>query len=130
MGDTYLKRTVPGEQVEQLTSESFGSALEKFMISEGLSMDEILYMANLMRRLDATYKDVGPYDGPVVYINAQKGQKQEEIEDKLELLNELVPKAEVIDLPDQDHGSIFLVPGLEDLYLDIYARFYEDFNCF
>ena len=130
MGDTYLKRTVPVEQVEQLTSESFGSALEKFMISEGLSMDEILYMANLMRRLDATYKDVGPYDGPVVYINARKGQKQEEIEDKLELLNELVPKAEVIDLPDQDHGSIFLDPGLEDLYLDIYARFYEDFNCF
>ena len=123
MGDTFLMRTIPEDKVELLTEESFGSALERFMLAEGLSMDEILYMANLKRRLDATRKDVRHYDGPVVLLNAKKGNTEATLREKLEVLNEVAPEAEIIDLEDQDHGSLFLNPKLEGLYLSIFERF-------
>ena len=123
MGDTFLKRTIRKDQVEQLIKESFGSTLERFMVSEGLSMDEILYMANLVRRLDATQKNVQHYDGPVVLLNAKKDSSEETLREKLKVLNEIEPEAEIIDLKDQDHGSIFLNPEMEALYLRIFARY-------
>ena len=123
LGDTFLKRTIRQDQVEQLTRESFGTALERFMVSEGLSMDEILYMANLMRRLDATEKKVTHYDGPVVYLNARKGNSEETLREKLQVLREIEPEAEMLDLNDQDHGSIFMDPEMEATYRQIFARF-------
>lgn len=122
MGDTFLKRTIPKDQAEQLTKESFDSALERLMASEGLTMDEILYMANLMRRLDATYKNLVHYPGPVIFINAKKDNSEETLKEKLQILNEIKTDAKIIDLPDHDHGSIFLSSELEELYISLFQR--------
>nr|MCR4762277.1 amino acid adenylation domain-containing protein [Lachnospiraceae bacterium] len=122
LGDTFLKRTIPEDQVEVLTEKNFDSALEHFMAAEGLSMDEILYMANLMRRLDATQKNVMHYEGPVVYINAKKDSTEAALREKLALLEEIEPEAQRIDLKDEDHGSIFLKPEMESLYLRVFSR--------
>ena len=129
MGDTFLKRTIGKDQVQLLTGESFGDALERFMESEGLSMDEILYMANLMRRLDATYKNVMSYEGPVIYLNAMKDNTEDTLREKLGLLNEIKPDAGIIDLPDKDHGSIFLDPGMEEVFVRIFRQMLDKNSC-
>lgn len=126
MGDTYIKRRIPDNQVEQLTSESFDSSVEKFLLSEGLTMDDILYMANLTRRLDATRKDVSGYDGTVIYLNAMKDSTEKSREDKLKLLKEICPQCRIIDLPEHDHGSIFLSSEMEKFYLEIFKELMID----
>ena len=80
-------------------------------------------MANLMIRLDATEKKVTHYDGPVVYLNARKENSEETLREKLQVLREIEPEAEILDLNDQDHGSIFMDPEMEATYRQIFARF-------